>query len=321
LRKASRWRRGRTGREVIALLTASLLHVGVFGLERLELREAPSPQRREPTNELEIGLWEREQPPLTEPSHGRQAEHVPTKELPRAPEVSKQTTPVLAPQGDELEQELSAMNGTEAAAPAAGPQESSRPSSPRPIDLGIGAHGWKRWVRDAQPGEPEPRGRSERRRPATRVPTASTTGGLQEGLEQHDRDLGFSPAGGIVSALYQAALVESPRGGHAVFAVTIARSGSVDIALGDSAGSGPEWQSVALRAAKSLRAKLPRIPSTRNGARVVVKILTEEMLPSGSKVGERAGPSALLPWLGDPADLGAKPQKIIRTRVQEETLF
>jgi hypothetical protein len=109
----------------------------------------------------------------------------------------------------------------------------------------------------------------------------SSTGGLQEGLEQRDRSLGLSPAGRIVAALYQAALVESPRGSHALFAVTISRTGSVDIALGDSANSGPEWQSVAQRAAKSLREKLPRIPSNRNGVRVVLKILTEEVLPSG----------------------------------------
>jgi hypothetical protein len=106
-----------------------------------------------------------------------------------------------------------------------------------------------------------------------------------------------------------------------VFAVTVSRTASVEIAIVHSAGSGPEWQSLAQRAAKSLRDKLPRIPSARNGVRVVVKILTEEVVPGGGKSEERGGLGALLPRLGDPAAIGAKPQKIIRTRVQEETLF
>jgi hypothetical protein len=51
--------------------------------------------------------------------------------------------------------------------------------------------------------------------------------------------------------------------------------------------------------------------------RVVLKVVTEEVLPGG----KREGLSALLPLLGDPANIGAKPQKMIRTRLQEETMF
>jgi len=102
-----------------------------------------------------------------------------------------------------------------------------------------------------------------------------------------------------------------------LFAVTVSRAGLVDIAILDSAGSGPDWHSVGQRAAQSLRQKLPRIPSTRSGVRVVLKVITEEALPGG----KREGLSALLPVLGDPANIGAKPQKMIRTRLQAETLF
>jgi hypothetical protein len=121
----------------------------------------------------------------------------------------------------------------------------------------------------------------------------------------------------VISALYQAALAESPRIGYALFAVTVSRAGSVDVALVHSQGGGPDWQSVGRRAAQSLREKLPRIPSARNGVRVVLKVVTEEVLPGG----KREGLSALLPLLGDPANIGAKPQKMIRTRLQEETMF
>jgi hypothetical protein len=149
----------------------------------------------------------------------------------------------------------------------------------------------------------------------------SSSGGLQEGLEQQDRELGLSPSGGVVSALYQAALSESPRVGSAMFEVTISQTGNVQIALTGARGDGSQWQAVLRRAGKSLREKPPRIPRARKGMRVVVKILTEEIFPSGKRVKERGGMGTLLPTLGDLVDIGVKPQKIIRTRVQEETMF
>jgi hypothetical protein len=309
-------------REAIALLTASLLHVALFSLERLAPQEAARSQPGQPANELEIEMMpEEEQAPLTE-AHGRQEDAETTTQLPKAPEVSRRETAPAAPQGNQLDgsqrvEALSLAGQQEEPAQAAGSRDSAPADTAGPINLGIGADGWKRWIRETQPTEAPPRSTSSRRRAIVHVPPVSSTGGLQEGLEQRDRELGLSPSGRVISALYQAALAESPRIGYALFAVTVSRAGSVDVALVHSEGGGPDWQSVGRRAAQSLREKLPRIPSARNGVRVVLKVVTEEVLPGG----KREGLSALLPLLGDPANIGAKPQKMIRTRLQEETMF
>lgn len=323
--KPSGWGNGRAraGREAGALMIASLLHVALFSRDGWDSREARRPQSPQPPNEaeLEIAVTE-EQPRFTVTSHDRQVEPETTNPVPRAPEVSKRATPPMAPQdnqphGSQPDETLSPTGEQDASAPAARSRASAPTDAGRPIDLGIGADGWKRWVRETQTEEAPSRGTSSRPRPSVHVPPASSTGGLQEGLEQRDRELGLSPSGRVISAFYQAALAESPRVGHASFAVTVSRAGSVEVTLVTSGGGVRDWHSVGQRAAQSLREKLPRISSARSGVRVVLKVVTEEALPGG----KRSGLSALVPLLGDPANIGAKPQKMIRTRLQEETMF
>lgn len=148
-----------------------------------------------------------------------------------------------------------------------------------PIDLGIGPNGWQRWVgvlpREERRADATPRGK-----PIVRAPPASSTGGLQEGLEAHDRKLGIGPAGAVATALFQAAHdQDAPETGTALFNVTVLRTGAVEVSVG--AASDKKWQAVAARAAEALRRSPPRIPPPREGYKLTVKITAQETMPNG----------------------------------------
>jgi hypothetical protein len=165
-------------------------------------------------------------------------------------------------------------------APSPDAAATGTPAHQGPIDLGIGPDGWQRWV-GVLPSEPVgasgPRGR-----PVVRAPPVSSTGGLQEGLEAHDRALGIGPAGRVASALFKAAHApDAPETGVALFNVTVLKSGAVEVSLGDSTDR--RWQAVAQHAAEALRQAPPRIPPPREGYRLTLRITAEETMPNGLK--------------------------------------
>ena len=150
-----------------------------------------------------------------------------------------------------------------------------------PIDLGIGPDGWQRWVgvlpREERRPQAAPRGTA-----IVRAPPVSSTGGLQEGLEAHDRKLGIGPAGAVATALFQAAhQQDAPETGTALFNITVLRTGAVEVSLGEA--SDKKWQAVATHAAEALRRSPPRIPPPREGYKLTLKITAEETMPNGLK--------------------------------------
>jgi hypothetical protein len=173
------------------------------------------------------------------------------------------------------------------------PPEAEPPPTPgavasgdKPVDLGIGPDGWQRWVTQQQPAA---RAAREPRAPLVRAPPVSSTGGLQEGLEARDRELGIGPAGRVASALYQAAHGDAaPVVGVARFNVTVLRSGAVEISLGSA--NDAAWRVVAEKAAEELRRSPPRIPPPRDGYRLTLKITAEEVMPNGTRRSELHGP-------------------------------
>jgi hypothetical protein len=174
----------------------------------------------------------------------------------------------------------------EASPPAAEPSPSALPPSEAPIDLGLGPDGWQRWVTRDRPAPPANR---DPRTPIVRAPPASTSGGLQEGLEARDLELGIGPAGRVTSALYQAAHSDAaPVVGVARFNVTVMRSGAVEVSLGSANDAG--WRAVAERAAEDLRRSPPRIPPPRDGYRLTLKITAEEVMPNGIRRKDLHGP-------------------------------
>jgi hypothetical protein len=195
----------------------------------------------------------------------------------------------------EVRPEEGASYGVEPNAAPAEPAEGARAEldvrpengeAKKPIDLGIGPDAWQRWVRLRTPEEPrtERRASQANRFQLFRAPPASTTGGLQEGLEEQDRKLGLGPEGRVISAFHNAAHSwDAPHLGTARFDVTVHRTGAVEVTLGSASGEVEMWRKVAAHAAKDLRAAPPRIAPPRDGLRLVVELVAEETMPNGTR--------------------------------------
>jgi hypothetical protein len=169
----------------------------------------------------------------------------------------------------------------------------------KPIDLGLGDDGWQRWVSPPKAGEAPT---AERRTPRKnrfqlfRAKPASTTGGLQEGLEESDLALGLGPHGRVLSALHEAAQGgAAPDSGVARFEVTVHRTGTVAVTLAGASSHGEQWRKVATHIARDLRAAPPRIPPPRDGLRLVVELVAERTLPNGTKASELETPHLDVP--------------------------
>jgi hypothetical protein len=156
----------------------------------------------------------------------------------------------------------------------------------RPIDLGLGPDGWQRWVSAPNDGvRPKAAERPQRgnRYQVFRASPASTTGGILEGLEARDRELGLDPSGRVVSALHLAARTQvAPELGTARFAVTVRRTGEVEVTLAAASGDVARWQVVAARVADDLRSRPPKIAPPRTGMRLAVELVAEQTLPNGT---------------------------------------
>jgi hypothetical protein len=158
----------------------------------------------------------------------------------------------------------------------------------RSVDLGLGADAWRMWVRSSG-FERDSLGHTPAAERAPRP--ASSTGGLQEGLEEHDRQVGLGASGPVVGALYRAAHGPvAPEVGVAHFRVTVLKSGSLEVSLSDATDQLPAWRAVASKAAEELRRAPPRIADPRTGARMVIEITAQEVFPNGVKQKELYGP-------------------------------
>ncbi|HSU38421.1 MAG TPA: hypothetical protein VLJ38_02605, partial [Polyangiaceae bacterium] len=178
-------------------------------------------------------------------------------------------------------------------APVGGqPEDSAAPvaTSARAIDLGLGADGWKRWLASDHPSEGGPHAPAPGA-PIVKAPPASTTGGLQEGLLEADLKRVVGPSGRVVNALEDAAHGDGATAfGVARFAVTVLRTGGVEVRLESASAGEAEWKRVAERAAESLRANLPTIRPPSQGARFLVDLSAEMLLVDGRRVRSLHGP-------------------------------
>ncbi|HWP04543.1 MAG TPA: hypothetical protein VNN72_02320 [Polyangiaceae bacterium] len=211
----------------------------------------------------------------------------------QAPELERfpsHATARVVPQPSETELETvePAASATIAAAP-----DVAAPS--KPIDLGLGPESWQRWMtaptgtEAPQAAAPPARNRYQVFRPAP----ASTTGGLQEGLDEKDRarGLGLGPEGRVLSALQKAAHApEAPETGVARFVVTVRRTGAVEVTLGAATDQHEQWQKLAKHIASDLRSSPPRIPPPHEGFKYAVEVVAEQTLPNGTKAKSRKKP-------------------------------
>ena len=148
---------------------------------------------------------------------------------------------------------------------------------------------------------------------------ASTTGGLQEALDAHDRKAGLGFGGPVVTAFHAvAAHPSAPQTGSARFEAIIDASGRVtDVHVLSVDGEMEKWLAVARQVLAALRSRVLRTPLGGQGVAVVVAVQSRHQLPSGAAPGraiEMKGAGAQF----DLSDIGARPTHNVAVRVLSE---
>jgi hypothetical protein len=107
----------------------------------------------------------------------------------------------------------------------------------------------------------------------------------------------------VLSAAREAAHSDvAPQLGKATFAITVLRTGAVDVQLVGASSNVDGWQKVAASMTASIRRRPPRISPQRNGARIGVEVIAEERWPNGAPA-RTEGPSvAVTPPALHPVD-------------------
>jgi hypothetical protein len=166
----------------------------------------------------------------------------------------------------------------------------SAPSGPvgsqKQVELGIGSGDWSRYVDPTARVEAPPAPR-----PSSTAPPASSTGGLAEALEAHDREVGLGPGGPVVSAAHEAGHSDvAPAIGTAKFSITVMRAGGIQVELVGASSNVEGWRKVADKMAAAIQKKPPRIAGGRNGVRFALELVAEERWPNG-QVARSEGPA------------------------------
>jgi hypothetical protein len=156
-----------------------------------------------------------------------------------------------------------------------------------PLDLGIGTY-W-RSVASSQGPAPAP---APEPAPNPDAPSAARIDRmLREGLDAHDRELGLSSSGPLVSAAHEAASPSiAPDVGAATFDIDSDASGHVVAAHVVSASAdAASWDDVARELVRLMGAKALRVTHDARGRRTRLRIVAERTLPSGTPYARGAG--------------------------------
>jgi hypothetical protein len=166
------------------------------------------------------------------------------------------------------------------------------PAGEKHVDLGIGSGDWSRWVDPTARVEAPPAPR-----PPSTAPPASSTGGLAEALEAHDREVGLGPSGPVISAAHEAGHSDvAPAIGTATFSITVMRTGGIQVDLVGASSNVEAWRKVADKMAAAIKRKPPRIAEGRNGVRFGLELVALERWPNGA-VARSEGPALALSGL------------------------
>ena len=259
---------------------------------------------------------------------------------PHEASVSSVTTPGAVP-GD----------GTAFAdeAAAAGPAiVTSHSASP---DIGLALGGQNGFVTAAARGE-APNGApavtgsgGERPRSAAEAKRAAQSVLRGTGLA-HDREIGLGPEGPVLHALGDATMASfAPVKGRAVFRAVADGTGMiVGIEVLSCDGGRDGWVNAAELARQALKGKKLRPPSAATQAEMRIEIVSEMKMPSGHDPGvdvsvlglpiaKGDGPQStqvrildpfslsFLAGTADPSDVGAKPRRVVHTRVLDSKVL
>lgn len=183
------------------------------------------------------------------------------------------------------------------------PKAGSGDAQGRRVDLGIDRGMTWLWT------QPE--------RPAPKPRPASTTGGLREALDAHDRKVGLGFGGPVVSAFHSvAASPSAPQRGRARFEAVIDGSGRVvAVHVLSVEGDMDSWRKVAAQVLAALRSRVLRVPP--EGVAIVLEVRSRYQLPSGAEPGKAVklrGAGAEF----DLSDIGAVPSHNVAVRVLSE---
>jgi hypothetical protein len=276
--------------EVLAFVAALCLHATALFVLRASLGErvsstpflAPAPA---PTTSFDVELGDVDATASSDESAREMGE-------PGEQRVASARFRGRVPTPDRVEPDVVELEETEGLEGTDPEGTSANESASRPLDLGIGPDGWQRWARAPKAGD-----RRERSAPRAnrfqvfRAPPVSSTGGLQEGLEERDRELGLGPQGRVMSAFHAAAHQPvAPQLGKVRFDVKVSRSGVVEVTVGSASGDVESWRKVAAHVAADLRASLPQIAPPREGVKLVIELVAEETMPNGTKITSLHGP-------------------------------
>jgi hypothetical protein len=225
-----------------------------------------------------------------------------------------------------------------AAADAASPATSA--AAPRLGLAQLGLTGPNQFF-DRAPQAPATRPAKKRRDVKKRLDHA-----LAQGLQDRDTALGFGAGSPVMRTLESAVYASSaPLNGNALFTFVIDSTGKlVSSSLGDVSSDRDKWERVARQAAQSLAQRKLVVPKGKS-VRLTVAVTSHLELPSGRDPGlevralgiplKKGGgdrstsvdilnplnPAAPLLLSGDPADIGAKARRMVRSHVVSEEIL
>ena len=158
--------------------------------------------------------------------------------------------------------------------------------------------------------------------------------------QQRDREIGLGPEGPVLHALGDATMASfAPVKGRAVFRAIADGTGMiVGIEVLSCDGGHDGWVNAAELAREALKGKKIRLPTAATQAEMRIEIISEMKMPSGHDPGvdvsilgvplaKGDGPQStqvrildplslsFLAGAADPADIGAKPRRVVHTRI------
>jgi len=220
----------------------------------------------------------------------------------------------------------------------------SRSASP---DLGLALGGQNTFVTSAARGEAANGPPAATSSPGAGPPTAAESKRRADAVlrgtgQARDRELGLGPEGPVLHALGDATMASfAPVKGRAVFrAVTDGTGMIVGIEVLSCDGGRDGWVNAAELAREALKGKKLRLPSAATHAEMRIEIVSEMKMPSGHDPGvdvsvlglpitKGDGPQStqvrildplslsFLAGTADPSDIGAKPRRVVHTRILE----
>jgi hypothetical protein len=277
-----------------SLALAMTLHGGVAWVVHREGRERAALPRTERLDFFELSMTEAEKPDVVQQQTSRDSVPAEPAVEPTAARAAQARTPLAAASATTEEVSSSAMAEQPApqATDRAAPTSSAAPAAGLSLSaLGIGSNPFVGLhagpLADGRPGGSPPPSDPKELPDPTHAAERRLEQSMVSAMLDHDRAVGASRSGPVVTALEEAAmLVASPTTGQAEFVATIDAQGLVAALRAVRVSSSAlEWQRVADQALKKLAKKRVRVPAGSAGLEVRLLLSSRIQLPSGASAG------------------------------------